>query len=173
MLEHKLLQRDKKYSGFIDLYEDTLEYGDETFSRIVVDVLDASGILVIDKESGDIYLTSQYRHPIEADSIEIAAGLVDEGETPKDAAIREAEEELGYTVKDVELLCKYNAMPGVSNHKLYIYIGYIDSKSEQKLDETEYVEVLKWSNEAFLNYTFEDSKTLLAQLLYKDMMRNG
>ena len=129
--------------------------------------MDASAILVFD-DNGDILLTKQYRHPVGKDIIEIAAGLIDEGEEPIEAAIREAEEELGYTVKDVEYVCEYYAMPGVSNHKLYLYIGYTDKKTEQNLDETEHVEVVKFSKEEFLNYSFTDSKTLMIQNIVRN-----
>ncbi len=166
MLKHKLINREKKYSGFIDVYNDTLQYDEQIFDRVVVEVKDASGILVFD-ENGDVFLTKQYRHPIGEDLLEISAGLVDEGETPLEAAVREAEEELGYTVKDVEFLCEYFAMAGVSNHKLYLYMAKIDKKSKQNLDENEFVEVIKMSKDEFLNYTFTDSKTLIAQTLYK------
>jgi len=160
--KHKIINRDKKYNGFIDLYEDTLKYGSQTFTRVVIDVADASGILVI-TEDGDILLSKQYRHPIECELLEIAAGLVEEGEKPIDAAIREAEEELGFTVKNVEFLCEYYAMPGVSNHKLFLYVGYVNKKTAQNLDETEFVEVVKMSKEEFLSYDFKDSKTVLVQ----------
>lgn len=41
-------------------------------------------------------LIRQFRPPINAICIEIPAGLVDEGETPEQAAIRELKEETGY-----------------------------------------------------------------------------
>lgn len=44
----------------------------------------------------------QYRAPIDKVTIEVPAGLIDEGETVEEAAIRELKEETGYVAKAVE-----------------------------------------------------------------------
>jgi 8-oxo-dGTP pyrophosphatase MutT (NUDIX family) len=41
-------------------------------------------------------LQKQYRPPIDKVAIEVPAGLVDAGETPEQAAVREMKEETGY-----------------------------------------------------------------------------
>lgn len=41
----------------------------------------------------------QYRAPIDKVTIEVPAGLIDEGETVEEAAIRELKEETGYVAK--------------------------------------------------------------------------
>ena len=45
----------------------------------------------------------QYRPPVEAFCVEFPAGLIDEGESPEQAAVRELREETGYSGK----VCKF------------------------------------------------------------------
>ncbi|TQS36336.1 hypothetical protein Golomagni_03219 [Golovinomyces magnicellulatus] len=77
--------------------ERTWEYA-ERQTRPVSSPVDAVGIVaIIDLPSGpEIVLQRQYRPPVNAVCIEIPAGLVDEGETPEQAAVRELKEETGY-----------------------------------------------------------------------------
>jgi ADP-ribose pyrophosphatase len=49
----------------------------------------------------------QYRPPVEAFCVEFPAGLIDEGESPEEAAVRELGEETGYSGKVSLLDCCY------------------------------------------------------------------
>jgi uncharacterized protein len=46
-------------------------------------------------DDGELVLVRQYRHPVRDWTLEVPAGTVDEGETPREAAERELEEEAG------------------------------------------------------------------------------
>ncbi|EMC94217.1 hypothetical protein BAUCODRAFT_94415, partial [Baudoinia panamericana UAMH 10762] len=56
----------------------------------------------------------QYRPPVEATCVEFPAGLIDEGETPEQAAIRELKEETGYEGKVVDCSPTIVADPGLT-----------------------------------------------------------
>ncbi|KAG8972369.1 hypothetical protein FRC05_010080 [Tulasnella sp. 425] len=75
-------------------------------------------------------IIEQYRPPVEKFVIELPASLIDEGESPEAAAIRELEEETGY-------MKMTNA-----NMKLVVVRVLLDdypSSPEQKLDEGEHI----------------------------------
>lgn len=60
--------------------------------------MDGVGILaILEKPSGpEILLQKQFRPPLNKVTIELPAGLVDEGESVQEAAVRELKEETGF-----------------------------------------------------------------------------
>ena len=57
-------------------------------------------VAILEKSSGpEILLQKQFRPPINKICVELPAGLIEEGETVEDCAIRELKEETGYMGK--------------------------------------------------------------------------
>lgn len=82
-----------------ELREDAvLKPGGERGSYVTVKLTDGVLALAVDDE-GTAYFTRQFRYAMGVDSIEPAAGIVEEGEEPLDTAKRELEEELGITAR--------------------------------------------------------------------------
>lgn len=57
----------------------------------------------------------QYRPPVEAICVEFPAGLIDEGESPEEAAVRELKEETGYEGKVCDSSAPLTKQPGLTN----------------------------------------------------------
>ena len=100
---------------------------------------------------------------------DIDAGKIEKGENPDETIIREAEEELGYEVKDVVKLGYMIPTCGYSSEKIYLYFGKAARKVKQHFDEDEFINVYKYSfdelKKMVIDGTLDDGKTIA--LMYK------
>ena len=72
-------------------------------------------VVAIDEED-HVLLIDQFRVPLGRRCIELPAGLVGDDladDTPEKAAVRELEEETGYTAERVEILGEFQSSPGL------------------------------------------------------------
>jgi len=92
----------------------------------------------------ELILVKQYRHGIGDFSLELVAGCVDSDESPTDAIIRELHEEAGYACLSAPILLgKFHCNPARQNNFIYLFFcDNICKKYEQKLDDTEEIEVI-------------------------------
>jgi len=81
-------------------------------------------------------LVRQYRHGIGRPTLEIPGGLVDEGENPARAALRECLEETGYRARTAVSLGDVSPNPALFANRLYGYLG-VDVEPERAIQNTE------------------------------------
>ena len=62
-------------------------------------------------EDNQMILTKQYRHPLGRIVYDILGGAIEPGETPVQAALRELEEETGYTAEEIEWIGRFSRGP--------------------------------------------------------------
>ncbi len=75
-------------------------------------------------EKDEVILVEQFRHGIAESTLEAPGGIVDPHEVdPQAAAIREMEEETGYTVGSVEPLGVFNPNPAILTNSCYLYLA--------------------------------------------------
>ena len=79
-------------------------------------------IVPVTKER-DVVLVRQYRHGASRVTLEMPAGLVDLGENPAEAAVRECLEETGYRAKNPISLGVVNPNPALFANRLYAYLA--------------------------------------------------
>ena len=86
----------------------------------------------------EIIFTRQYRPTLRQTVLELPAGKLDAADpSPQSAALREFEEEVGYTLEKIEFLGKVSTIPGRANVDGYVYMGNLGIKQSQKLEDAE------------------------------------
>jgi ADP-ribose pyrophosphatase len=91
---------------------------------------------------GDIVLVEQYRHGVGAILVELPAGIIDPGDTPASAAMRELREETGFTAQELHLVGSMDANPATQTNRSYSFLAIGATRAgDQRLDETEEIEV--------------------------------
>jgi len=100
-----------------------------------------------------VILVNQFRKALDKTLLEIPAGKLDAGEDPKVCAIRELEEETGYTAKEVTYLGTIATAPGFCDELIHLYKATGLSQGEKSLDEDEFTEVKV--------FTLEEIKTMI------------
>jgi 8-oxo-dGTP pyrophosphatase MutT (NUDIX family) len=101
----------------------------------------AAAVVIRDRERGVLML---WRHRLVTDSWgwEVPAGRMDAGESPEQAAIREAVEETGWRPLDLRPLGAYHPLPGAVAQTFHVFVAegaeHVGEPSDQ--DEAERVE---------------------------------
>jgi 8-oxo-dGTP pyrophosphatase MutT (NUDIX family) len=92
----------------------------------------------------DVVLVRQFRHGVERLALEIPGGVVDPGEAPADAALRELLEETGYAPDRLESLGFVDAQPGYQDNRCHTFLALgVKRVAEPELDAGEDIEVVK------------------------------
>jgi 8-oxo-dGTP pyrophosphatase MutT (NUDIX family) len=73
--------------------------------------------------SDEVVMVWQYRFGTNSLSLEIPGGVIDEGETPEQAARRELSEESGYEAEHFKLLLDVEANPAVQNNRCFTFVA--------------------------------------------------
>lgn len=112
---------------------------------------DRGAVIIVARLQPDnkLLLVRQYRPPVEAWTLEFPAGLVDDGESPEQTALRELREETGYCAERVRLLPPALSSPGLTNEAAQFALVDVDVGGEgnaeprQQLEGSEHIEVFR------------------------------
>ena len=91
---------------------------------------------------GNVLLVRQYRKPVEDHLLEVPAGGVEPGESPEQAALRELQEEVGYTAKEIQLLSSFWISPGWCTEYMHAYLATQLEPASLPADYDENIEVV-------------------------------
>lgn len=112
-----------------------------TFDVTIMESLDSVNVIALTTDK-KIVFAEQYRFGIEETTVELPGGMLDEGEDPLSAGIRELEEETGYKGIDTHYLGKTAAHPVFMNAFIH-HIVVTDAKptASTKFDDGELINV--------------------------------
>lgn len=137
--------------------------------REVIEHGSAVAVLPIDGD-GNLLLVKQFRYPVQAELIEIPAGLMEKGEEPLAAAQRELREETGYSAAKWTVLPPIFSTPGFSDEKLFMFIAEDLTWMPLSQDEDEDISLVRRSQadakKMLTSTDVQDAKTIAALAVY-------
>jgi len=169
-IKEKFISGETVYSGkFITVEKRKYRLCDgKEAQRDIVVHPEACAVVALNS-TGDIYLVEQYRAAFDKILLEIPAGKLDPGETPKECLIRELKEETGLKAGKLTLLTSIAVSPGFCTEVIHIYLAEELSEGETNPDDDEHLLVSKMSlaevKKAVKDGRFSDAKTITGVLM--------
>ena len=128
-----VVARERIFTGWNSLDIVTVEARDtrgvvRRHRREVIDHGEAAAVLAVDRERRVAILVRQWRAPLVASGgdgflLEVCAGLVDPGETPEQAARREAEEEIGFRIASIRKVASVFSSAGTLTERMHLFLA--------------------------------------------------
>ncbi|MBC8039347.1 MAG: NUDIX hydrolase [Opitutaceae bacterium] len=108
---------------------------------VVIDAPDWVNVLALTPDHR-LVMVNQFRYGIDAFSWEIPGGMIDPGEDPVAAAVRELQEETGYVGTSARLLGSVNPNPAIMNNRCHlVLVENVVRKEAQEWDDDEEIEL--------------------------------
>lgn len=107
--------------------------------RLVFERGDAIAVLLYDAQAEEVIVVEQFRAPVlvarrrddpgasDGWIVEAVAGMIDGGETPEQAAIREALEETGCSIRDLIPIGGFFVSPGGTSERTFLYFAEVSA----------------------------------------------
>ena len=150
----KQLSREEIYKGkVIHVVKDKVLIDDGSHALREV-VLHNGGASIALKKDGAYYMVRQYRYALGKEMLEFPAGKIEIGEDPDSTILREAQEEAGYTVKNLKKLGSIIPTCGYCTERIHLYYGEADERVGQHFDADERIDLKL--------YTLSEIKKMIA-----------
>ncbi len=142
-MAHELIKREYLHQGrVLDMSLSTYNSAEKGEVRLeIVHHNGGAGALPLFAD-GTVALVRQWRYAINRYSLEIAAGRIEKGQTPEEAARRELEEEIGFRAKTFQKISEFLVAPGYCEERIYTYLATDLEPASQHLDDDEEIEVV-------------------------------
>jgi ADP-ribose pyrophosphatase len=147
----------------------------QTVHREVFERGEASAILLYRKDADKLVFVRQFRMPVhlwqeDGLMLEVAAGGMEPGESPRDAAIRECREETGYAPSTAIHVVTMHPSPAAVKERLHLFFAEVEDGErpgqgggvEEEHEDVETVELpVPVVREMLAHGEFRDGKTII------------
>lgn len=162
--------------GFLKVHRDTVSLPDGKYTKREYIRHPGAVVIIPVLDDGKVLLERQYRYPNDRVFIELPAGKIDPGEDPLACAIRELEEETGYTASEWKFVSTIHNAIAYSDEHLDIYLARGLTAGETKLDDGEFIETITATVDEMLDWVrsgkITDVKTVIGAF-WLDKLRAG
>ncbi len=143
MKKFKIISKEKLIdSPYCPVEKHIVEFPDGGTGEWFVNTSSDAVIVVPITKDGKVILQRSYKHGGGEEVVEFCAGMIDEGETPPQAAKRELREETGFSSEKFEKIGECFSNPTGSSMKYHFFLARDCSQTgEQDLDPSEQIEV--------------------------------
>ena len=136
--QFEILEQQTVYDGFFRLDRFSLKHTlyrggwSPALNRELFRRNNCVAVLLYDPIRDEVVLVEQFRmgalaNPDRAWLLEIVAGAIETGETAEQVAYREAQEEAGCTVLEMQEIMQFYTTPGGSSERITLFYGRVDS----------------------------------------------
>lgn len=178
-------EKKRVYDGFFKIDRALVSYDGEQ-GRVenapfeVFERGDSAAVLLYDPKKKQVIFTEQFRFPTYEKGpgflLEIAAGSIEDGETPEQCIRREVREELGYEITGLEFIARFYTSPGGTSERIHLFYCTVregdlkDPSAHGLAGAHEQVTKVIWDADDFraaaLTGQIQDAKTLIAALWF-------
>lgn len=153
-----IVSRDTAFQGFFAIDRIVLRHRlfaggwSNDFTRELFCRKPAGGVLLYDPTADKLVLVEQIRVGLldamdqSPWALELVAGIIDDGESPRDMARREASEEAGLRIGEPQFICNYFNSPGGSTERITLLYAEVDASQASGIhgmaDENEDIRVV-------------------------------
>ncbi len=136
----ELLQRTRLLDDFFKL--DAVQYRAERYDgtlgaptrRLVLERGDSAAALLVSGDGERIWLIEQFRIATQASGpgwlLEVAAGVVADGETPEACIRREVIEETGFEIERLEAIGDFYLSPGGASERVHLFVAEVGARRQ-------------------------------------------
>jgi ADP-ribose pyrophosphatase len=173
---YKILKTATIFRGKVfDLRVDEIQYESGNSGIREVAVHPGGAVVAAVTKERKIILVKQFRYPIQKVMLELPAGKLDKDEDPQKGALRELQEETGFTAGKIDKLGSINTTPGFCTELLHIFLARDLKPGNHNREEGEHgMEIFEYSLEdietMIIKGDITDAKTISGIYLAKQFL---